>query len=310
MPLTNFPQGVSSFGVPTVGFGSFMPFGKVLFVQSVHSLAANTNNGENRERPLSTLQRAIDLSLANAGDVIIVGPGHVETITAAAGLVVNKAGLTILGMGSGSRRPTINFTTATTADFDIDAADLLMQNFLFTGGIDALAAPIDINAADCTLLNIETRDVTGQMTIPILTDATCNRLKINGWRHYGDTAAGTTAAVRFVGGDNIELENFYIDGNFGTAAIHGSTTANLNISIGSRSIGNVVRNRNSGDVIVSLPATSTGVIDNITARLADDAANITEAFVAAAAIFGNNLYLANAAGERVMQFNATASTDA
>lgn len=310
MPVTNFPNGVSSWGVPMLGAGPFIPGGNVLFVQSSHGLASNGNSGEDRDRPLATIQRAIDLARANNGDMIIVGPGHVETVSAAAGLVINKAGVSLIGVGNGSLRPTVNFNTVTTADMDIDAANVFITNFLFTGGIDALAAPLDINAPDCTLWNIETRDVTGQMTIPILTDATCDRFRLYYWRHYGDTAAGTTAAIRLVGGNNIEIEYFYIDGNFGTAAIHGSTTPNLNISIGGRSTGNLIRTRNAADILVSLPATSTGVIDNILGRLQDDAANITEAFVFAAGIFGNNLYLVNGAGERAIQFNGTQSTDA
>jgi hypothetical protein len=53
-------------------------------------------------------------------------------------------------------------TTATTADMDVDAANITVSNLLFTGGVDELAGPIDINAADFTMINCETRDVTGQ----------------------------------------------------------------------------------------------------------------------------------------------------
>lgn len=59
---------------------------------------------------------AIDLALQkcrdNRGDQVIVLPGHTESITGAAGLPSMKSGVTILGIGNGDERPTINWTAA------------------------------------------------------------------------------------------------------------------------------------------------------------------------------------------------------
>lgn len=311
MPATNFPNGVSSWGVPQLGMGPFMPMGKVLFVQSSHSRASNGNSGEDRDAPLATIQRAVDLCSANAGDVVIVGPGHVETVSAAAGLVLNKAGVTFLGIGNGALRPTINFTTVIGADMDIDAANITMTNFLFTGGFDALTGPIDVNAADVTLLNIETRDVTGQAVAFIVTEAAANRFRLSGWKHQGDSAAGASRAILIVGGSDIVIEDFDVYGNFSGAAIQNGTTTTSRIRIGGGPRQNYIWTENANDVAIALIATATGHIGpNINIMLQDNAANITEAIDAQAAQIFQPINIVNLAGESSMQTNITASTDA
>ena len=261
-------------------------------------------------RFFSTIDAAVGACTASAGDLILVMPGHTETVTAAAGLALDVAGVTVLGIGSGSDRPTVNFTTAVSASCRFSAANVTVQNILFTGGIDALTNPVDIRAADCKLLDIETRDVTGQATDFIVTTAAADRLKIKGWVHRGAAAAGADTAISIVGGAGIEIDNFDISGNFAVSAIENVTTAATELKIGAKSQGNIMRTANSADVLVTCVAGTTGMIDNILGRLQDNAANITEAFVMAGGIYGNNLYLVNLAGERAVQFNATASTDA
>lgn len=261
-------------------------------------------------RVFTTIQAAVDAATASRGDIIYVMPGHVETITAAAGLSLDKAGITLIGYGNGDLRPQINFTTAVGADMDVDAANITIKNFRFTGGIDALTGPIDVNAANFTMLDCITQDVTGQATDFIVTDANADGLKIDGWTHKGAVAAGADTAISIVGGDDISIDNFNIDGNFAVAAIENVTTAASNLNIGARSQGNLARTRNAADVIVTVNAATTGFINNIFSRLQDNAANITEAFVGAAMQFGLNLPIVNNNGEAAIQWNGTASTDA
>lgn len=258
----------------------------------------------------STIAAAMAFCTADAGDIILVCPGHTETITAAGGLTLSVAGVQVIGLGRGSNRPTINFTTAVTASLLITGANVVVKNILFTGGIDALTGPVKVQAADALLLNIETRDVTGQATDFIVTTAAADRLRIDGWVHRGAAAAGADTAISIVGGDGIEIDNFDIDGNFAVAAIENVTTAATNLKIGAKSPYNLARTRNAADVIVTLVATTTGFVNNIFSRLQDNAANITEALVGAAAQFGPNLPIVNADGEAAIQWNGTASTDA
>lgn len=292
------------------------PNAKIFFVASADSIDYSSLQQEfpvdkdGEVRVFTTIQAAINASTASRGDIIYVMPGHVETVTSAGGLDLNKAGITLIGYGNNDLRPQINFTTVVGADMDVDAANITMKNFRFTGGIDALTGPIDVNAANFTMIDCVTEDVTGQATDFIVTDANADGLTINGWTHKGATAAGADTAISIVGGDNISIDNFNIDGNFAVAAIENVTTAAVNLNVGARSQGNLARNRNSGDVIFTAVAATTGFVNNIFSRLADNAANITEALVGAAMQFGPNLPIVNANGEQSMQWNGTASTDA
>ena len=307
MPFSNFPNGFAN-GVAIRGMPILNSYGGNIFWVDSGS-GSNTNDGTH-VRPYATLDYAVGKCTANNGDLILVKAGHTETVTAAGGLDLDVAGITIIGLGNGSDRPTVNFTTAVGADMDVDADNITISNFLFTGGIDALTGPIDINAADFTMLDCETKDVTGQATDFIVADANANRLMIDGWTHRGAAAAGGASALQIVGGDGATVRNFFIDGNFDTAAIENVTTAATNLTINGGANGSYIRNRNSADVCFTAVATTTGNVGpNIYARIADNAANITEAFVGADMQFFQPIAIANADGEVGLNTNITASAD-
>jgi hypothetical protein len=302
---------------------SKVPFGKLVLAAQlppttgeyffVHSgTGSNGNSGKSPERPFSTIDYAVGRCTANKGDVIVVMPGHTETVTAAGGLDLDVAGISVIGIGSGSDRPTVNFTTATTADMDVDAANVTIKNLLFTGGIDALAGPIDINAADCTMEDCEFRDVTGQTTDWIVVaTSTAHRGRLirpvvrGAAADGGDTWLSIREAV-----DGWVVEDAWVDGNFDEGCIENVGTACTNLSVYGASKPAFFRNRGSEDLIVSLLATTTGNVGpNINARLADNAANITEAFAGADMQFFQPINIVNLDGESSMQTNITASVD-
>ena len=91
MGLTNFPNGVSSFGMPMVGAGPVVPSANVWFVSSV---TGGLGDGTSRDFPLATLSAA--LAKATSGDVIYLLAGHAETISAASGIAASTAGVTVV----------------------------------------------------------------------------------------------------------------------------------------------------------------------------------------------------------------------
>lgn len=259
----------------------------------------------------TTIDAAVGACTASEGDVIKVCAGYTETVTEASGLDLDVQGITIIGLGTGSDRATVNFTTAVSADMDVAAANITIENILFTGGVDALTNPIHIAAADCKLLNIETRDVTGQATDFIVTTAAADRLFIDGWVHRGAAAAGADTAISIVGGDGIIIRNFNIWGNFAVACIENVTTAATNLIVGGFGTNNYAKTVNAADVIVTLHADATGFVGpNIAAMLKDDTTNITEAFVGAKMAFIQPVEIVNADGQSSMETNITASQDA
>lgn len=305
MSNTNFPKGfpggVTLRNVPL----AMTPPGNVFWVDS--------GNGRNLgpgtvDKPFATIDYAIGRCVANNGDVIMVKPGHTETITAAGGIAVDVAGVSIIGLGNGSDRPTVNFTTSTAATITLSAANVYMNNILFTGGVDALGSPIVVSAADVTLEDCETRDVTGQATDWIRTTAAANRFRLLNHRHDGDSAAGANAFLAIVGGDGIVVDGLRCDGNFAVGGIDVRTTATTDLEV--RNV--VFRTRNAADIfLVDTITASTGMIGpNIYLRLNDNAANITEAITGATWVLFDNILVVNNAGEKAMAINTTASTDA
>lgn len=311
--MSNFPNGFMD-GLTIRG----MPLqvchpGKVFFVNNSSAIADNGIGGSDSnpgsyQKPFSTIDYAIGRCTANRGDIIFVMPGHAETISAAAGIALDVAGVAIIGLGNGSLRPTLNFT-ATAATFTMSAANCSIKNLLLTGGIDAVVSMVVVSAADCAIEQCELRDVTGQMTAGILTTAAANRLKILDHIHDGDTAAGSAAAIALVGGDRIEITVSYMKGNFSVGGIDVRTTATTNLSVHDVDL---FRTHNAADIfLVDTITGSTGQIGpNINLRLQDNAANITEAITGATFVVMDPVYVCNNANEKGMLINWTASTDA
>lgn len=268
----------------------------------------SAGGGDSPLTPCNSIDTTVGKCTASRGDVIHVLPGHVETVIAAGGLDLDVVGITLIGYGVGSNRPTINFTTATTADTDIDAANITMINFLFTGGIDALAGPLDVNSADFKLLACEYRDVTGQCTDFCVADANADRMLVDGFVYRGDSAAGTNSVFALIGNDNVVIRNFDIDGNFAVGGIDLRTTACVNV----QTYNGRFRTRNAADIfIIDTITGSTGAIGpGLYLRLQDNAANITEAITGATFVVYDDVFVVNLANEKAMLINWTASTDA
>src|SRR5260370_1350706 len=74
MPLTNFPNGLTSFGIPVLG-GASIPFtGKYFFVDAVNGSDGNT--GRSPSKALATVYKAHSLMTSGNNDVCyLIGSG-------------------------------------------------------------------------------------------------------------------------------------------------------------------------------------------------------------------------------------------
>lgn len=251
---------------------------RIWFVDSGNT---NTNrDGRSWEGAFTTLMAALTGGVV-VGDKILLAPGHAETITGAAGVLVNIAGVHIVGTGNGRRRAVFNYTTAVGASFDITAANVTIENVVFTPtGIDAVTAAINISGADCTLIGCEMQHATatGQAVLGILTTAAADRLRVIGCKFYGTTDAGTNAAIRIVGGDGAEIRDCVFSGAYasGTGPIENVTTACTNCIVRGNSIQNLTASNTKAAVFV---ATSTGQISRNDMQILSGTAPITGAAI-------------------------------
>src|SRR5512137_1571558 len=99
-----FPNGVTIRGIPILNIYT----GDIWWVDSVYG--SNINDGT-FEHPKASIAYLYDNAIVGAGDIVICKPGHVETVTAAAGLDLDVASTCIVFLGQGSNRAYITFTT-------------------------------------------------------------------------------------------------------------------------------------------------------------------------------------------------------
>jgi hypothetical protein len=284
MPISNYPNGfangVSIRGVPLLNTYA----GNVFWVDSVDG--SNGNKGT-FERPFATIDYAVGRCTANNGDIIMVKPGHTETISAAGGLDLDVAGITIIGLGEGSDQPVVALDTATTADVDIDAANVTVENIHFTSGFADIAVCIDVNADDFTIRGCRfTENADNENFLVCVQDAAANgsdRITIENCIAIQDDASNTHF-VNFAGtGTGHRVVGNSLHGDWGTMAIGGAGVITY-CDISHNRIGNLATTVNG---CINLAATATGMVThNICAGGAAQANGVT----ATACVIGENYY--------------------
>lgn len=189
--VSNFPngfaQGVTIRGVPITVTNP----GSVFWVSSV--TGGNGNRGT-QDRPFATIDYAIGRCTANKGDIIFVMPGHEETITAAAGIAADVAGVAIIGLGRGALRPTITLTTAAAASLAISAAAVTLHNVRMVAGFADITAMINVTSTDALIDSVEFVQLATNMNWVDCIDAsggdgTADGLTVSNCRAFGVDAA-------------------------------------------------------------------------------------------------------------------------
>lgn len=121
-------------------------------------------------RIFTTIAAAIaDANVVTArGDVILLLPGHTESISTATALTVSK-GVSIVGLGYGTLRATITLDTGATSTINVSAANVRFENCIFVANFADIASAFTTTTAKAlTLVDCEFRD----------TDATHNFVRI------------------------------------------------------------------------------------------------------------------------------------
>lgn len=246
--------------------------GNVYYVDSGNTSAVDaTDAGLTPAYPFATLDYAVGRCTANNGDVIHVMPGHTETLIADSAVDVDVAGVTIIGHGRGSNRPTFTFTTAVTADFKLAAANVSIENLLFVAGIDALTGPIEVSGADCLVKNCEFRDddTNNYETTDVLTVITGGtRCKIDGFKfnHKGGSGGTQAQSCINIAADvaNVEVCNCFIatDGQNGGVEVAAAPMVYIHH--------NHIHCTHADDECITVAGTTTGFISHNNLRNATD----------------------------------------
>jgi len=139
MSASTYPNGINNLvlrGMPLTllhpGRVFYVGNADVLYNDGQQLAGADTAGKGTFARPFRTLDFAIGQCTANRGDIIMILPGHTETYSTATAtsddLTLDVAGVAIVGLGSGSLKPTFTFDTANTVTVAVTAANVTIMN--------------------------------------------------------------------------------------------------------------------------------------------------------------------------------------
>lgn len=260
--------------------------GKVFWVNNSTVLPDGGIGGSNGNdgsylRPFSTIDYAISQCKASRGDIVLVMPGYAQTITLAAEIGFDVAGVAVIGLGAGSLRPTITFATNATADIDVSAANCSVQNMIFIASVGSTATCFEVAAAkDFTVEYCEFRDnaaTTGFINL-IDTNATNNDADglyfcHNRWKSLDDIAATTAIEI------DADIDRMVVSHNFmvgvdvaNTPLLLEAATFNLtNVEISYNTIFRPSDYSTSGCLFETSTTASSGFVHNNRVRCLDAA---------------------------------------
>lgn len=113
--------------------------GNIYFVNSATGTNA-AGYGQNPDAPFASVAYALTQVTANQGDRIYVMPGHAEAIADGTSFAAAIAGVSVIGLGVGSSRPTLTLGTANTAAVAVSADNISFENMVFVANFLSIAA--------------------------------------------------------------------------------------------------------------------------------------------------------------------------
>lgn len=295
--ISNFPNGATVYGVPVFGGNrDLFTTGKVFFVSSVTG-SDGSALGKKPTAPLATLDFAIGLCTAGKGDVIILMPGHTETIATSSAVTADIAGVRIIGIGEGSLKPTFTFS-ATASRINVTAANCVFQNIRCAAGIgDVVTAFLHATAAQNTVYNgIE---FTQSSTFNFINEYTLGAANISDGCRWERNFLRTTDAgqlalvVTAASQDNLKFYNNFVSHAAAAAGLlTGGAADFLGIDVRNNFVQTGQTDGSVGVLVITTGTASSGSIVDNDMKTADAAANV--AVPIASKIYAARNYVAGA----------------
>lgn len=219
------PGGIINDGNNVLGAGNLLTTGTVFYVSSV--TGNNDNVGTDPKFPKATIAGAQTAATASVGDIVVILPGHAETLTAV--LTLSKAGVSYIGLGTGTMRPSIT-VNGTVDAISITGANVTVQNIQFPAPeTDDATAFVNVAAAGATLRNLH---MIGSQTAKNVTDMITvasggNDLLVEGCTAYNVTVDVVAWLSLEAAVARPTIRNNTVQGAFSTAVLMDEATATL-----------------------------------------------------------------------------------
>lgn len=139
-------QHSSASSVDSADFGDSVGLPDIFYVDS--GAGSDVNDGRDPAFPLASIDGAVNKCTASQGDVILVQPGHAETLTTQISLDV--IGVSIIGVGEGTLKPQLTIN-AVIDGIDIGAANCRVENIGFAASTAGATSQINVDAADAVI---------------------------------------------------------------------------------------------------------------------------------------------------------------
>lgn len=322
--IDDLPFHIMSAGMRTA-FGTLTPPGGRVAAY-VRSTGLQSGDDTNFSGMLvTTLNAGLARCRSGMGDIVYVLPGHVESITGADFFSSLVAGTNIVGLGTGTTRPTFTWT-ATASTFLFDVANTVLSNCILkiadsaNAGV-SVAAPITVSAAGCAIVGCQIRvdgDANDLATIGITTTAAADDFLFANNDVYMATAAVCTTFLRLVGADRAKIIGNRIIGASSSVVVglvQFITTDSLNVLMEDNFIQNNLAASSAAVSVSAGATTSSGFVNNLYMTVLDDAANnlvLGDAvgawgLSAAAFTFGRHVYVANEPAQRMAEVTVVSS---
>ncbi len=207
--------------------------GKIFFVgdSSVAGISDIIQMFRVNERYYATIDAAVSACVADRGDIVLVAPGHAEDISSATSLVMDVAGVSVIGIGEGLAKPTLTYT-ATAGSIEMDAANCTLKNIRLLTSITAVVVGVNVDAAGCKLENVDFDwDVTGDDFLIMVDIDAVNDATVRGCTFVAEDTAGSNEAIRLDDTDNTLIENSSFYGDFTNGCIRGEGATGTNLRI-------------------------------------------------------------------------------
>lgn len=216
---TNFPEGLSSFGIPLVGSG-YIPVTKGTYWFVNGATGNDGSTGLNMQAPLKTIGAANARALAD--DVILVFPGSYSEV-----VVASKAGLHFIGLGTSTN--SVKWTSATdTISLSLTASNIEVMGFKFTPPTFTAGTPTAIQLGNAAYAHIHHNRFQGQTgSYNAIYSPVCNSdnviIEYNDFEYMNTATNG--AAILGVEAGGLSYSDWIIRGNKFSSCV---TAVNIN----------------------------------------------------------------------------------
>lgn len=286
--------------------------GKIIFVSATgtayyddYQQMLRSSAPDSKVHFANTIDGAVNQATANAGDIILVAPGHTETLATATAMNLDVAGIRIIGLGEGTKRPKITLGTATTTTIPVSAADITVQNIVFSAAFADIVSVFTLTgAANFKIKNCEFVAAATNQNVLSIVDTSAVANAADGLTIEGCTWIEPDAATLYMvkGDEDIDrltIKDCYVNLGVNTSDLpalvnmaSGKDVTNLQI------VGNKVIRLNDANpllVVADTTTANTGIIADNYVRHAD---TVGELLVTAATNIGffNNYATAVADG--------------